>query len=89
MSTRPEPYLRFWNSDTFGAIDRLAEAAVELGVSTAGLALAWLYNHPDVTSSIVGPRRVGHFDPIEEAIGLDLTEADWREIGGHFTSVPR
>lgn len=86
MTKRPEPYLRYWNETTFSAIDELAAIAGDLGVSTAGLALAWLYRHPDVTSSIVGPRRPEHFEPVEEAVGLELTDAQWHEIGEFFTA---
>ena len=57
------------------AIDQLAKAASDLGVSTAGLALGWLHNHPDVTAPIIGPRRPEHFGPVEEAMGLALSAA--------------
>jgi aryl-alcohol dehydrogenase-like predicted oxidoreductase len=85
MTLRPEPYLRFWTQATFAAIDRMAGIAAELQVSTAGLALAWLHHHPDVTAPIVGPRRPEHFDPIEEAAGLDLTASQWSEVGALFS----
>ncbi len=84
MTKRPEPYMRHWNEETFARLDRLSAVAADAGVSMAGLALGWLYNHPDVTSSIVGPRRPSHFDPVEEALDLHLTEAEWEEIGGIF-----
>lgn len=84
MTKRPEPYLEYWNEETFARLDRLAAVAAEAGVSMAGLALGWLYHHPDVTSSIVGPRRPSHFDPLEEALGLQLTDSDWEDIGGIF-----
>lgn len=85
MSMRPEPYLRFWNEATFARIDRLENAASDLGVSTAGLALAWVRHHPDITATLVGPRRTHHFQAVEEAMGLDLSDADWVEIGSWFT----
>lgn len=84
MTKRPEPYLKYWNEETFGRIDLLTAMAADVGVSTAGLSLAWLYHHPDVTSSIIGPRRGAHFDPVTEAVGLDLTDDQWAEIGALF-----
>ncbi|HEX6301107.1 MAG TPA: aldo/keto reductase [Acidimicrobiia bacterium] len=84
MTKRPEPYLRYWNETTFDRLDRLSAAAADAGVSMAGLALGWLYHHPDVTSSIVGPRRLSHFDPMEEALGLELDDSQWEEIGDIF-----
>jgi len=86
MTKRPEPYLKYWNQETFDAIDRLGDTAGEVGVSVAGLALGWLYHHPDVTSSLVGPRRLSHFDPMEEGLGLELNDSEWVEIGKIFTA---
>ncbi len=86
MSMRPEPYLRFWNEATFARIDRLTNAASDLGVSTAGLALAWVRHHPDITATLVGPRRLDHFQAMEEAMGLDLSAADWVDIGSWFAA---
>jgi aryl-alcohol dehydrogenase-like predicted oxidoreductase len=85
MTKRPEPYLRHWNETTFARLDRLAAIAAAAGGSMAGLALGWLYHHPDVTSSIVGPRRPSHFEPIEEALSLQLSETEWAEVGAIFT----
>jgi aryl-alcohol dehydrogenase (NADP+) len=85
MTKRPEPYLRYWNQDIFARLDRLAATADQAGVSTAGLALGWLRRHPDVTSSIVGPRRREHFNPVVEALELELSETEWTEIGAIFT----
>ena len=84
MSLRPEPYLRFWNRATFDRIARLASAAADLDVSTAGLALAWLRHHPDISATIVGPRRLDHFRAVEEAMRIDLTDAEWAGIGAWF-----
>jgi aryl-alcohol dehydrogenase-like predicted oxidoreductase len=85
MTKRPEPYLRHWNETTFDRLGRLADIAAEAGVSMAGLALGWLLDHPDVTSSILGPRRPTHFDPMEEALDLRLSETEWARIGALFT----
>lgn len=86
MTKRPEPYMQYWTKETFASIDRLTSDASDLGVSAAGLALAWLRKHPQVDSSIIGPRRPAHFEPVEEAITLDLSEQQWAEIGGYFLS---
>lgn len=84
MTKRPEPYLKHWNERVFGGIERLRSAARERGVSTAGLALAWVASHPLVTAPIVGPRRVEHFEPIIEALGLTLTESERGELASYF-----
>lgn len=84
MTMRPEPYLRHWTRDTFAGLDRLAAAAAARGVSTAGLALAWVMGDPRVTAPIVGPRSPRHFAPIEEALGLSLSPEERGEIAEWF-----
>ena len=86
MTLRPEPYLRFWNEATFLRVERLSRQASDLGVSTAGLALAWLRHHPDISASIVGPRRLEHFVPIEEAMRLELRPSEWEAVGQPFST---
>lgn len=88
MTKRPEPYLRYWNEDTFTRLDKLSVLADQAGVSMAGMALGWLRHHPDVTSSIVGPRRSEHFQPVSEALDLELSETEWTEVGAIFTEQP-
>ena len=88
MTLRPEPYLKYWNRETFDRLDALGSLAAEHGVSMPGLALAWLRHHPDITSPIVGPRRPGHFEPVVEALNLDLPGAEWQAIGSIFEGVP-
>ncbi len=52
------------------AFDRIA---VEHGVSSAGLAQAWLVNHSVVTAPIVGPSKEAHWQGIREATELTWT----------------
>lgn len=84
MTLRPEPYLRWCNDATFAALSAFRSAAADLGVSMAGLALAWLRAHPDVTAPIIGPRRPEHFEPVREALGLDLTDDQHAELSALF-----
>ena len=58
--------------------------AADLGVSMAGLALAWLLHHPRVTAVIVGPRRPEHLEPAREALELTLTPDERAAIGALF-----
>ena len=76
LATRPEPYLDHLNEATFDRLRRLGEIAGEYDVSSAGMALAWVMSHPNVTAPIVGPRRPGHFAAVEEAISLNLGSDD-------------
>jgi len=52
--------------------------------SSAGLALAWVLAHPDVTAAVIGPRRPEHLSPVGEALGLRLSSAERDELTGLF-----
>jgi aryl-alcohol dehydrogenase-like predicted oxidoreductase len=82
MTLRPEPYLKFLKPETFDGLARLQAEADKRGVSMAGLALAWVMAHPLVTAPIIGPRKPEHFKPVEEAMGIRLSEAEREEIAG-------
>jgi aryl-alcohol dehydrogenase-like predicted oxidoreductase len=86
LALRPED--RSLSTALFTAIDRLAEAALQRGVSTGALALAWVMQHAQVTSAIAGPaRRAEHLKLAREALGIELDEASRQEIGGWFSGV--
>ena len=40
------------------------------------LALAWMLVNPLITSPIIGPRKPAHFQPMKEALALQLTTAE-------------
>jgi aryl-alcohol dehydrogenase-like predicted oxidoreductase len=84
MTLRPEPYLDMWNETTFARLDRLRDEAGSRDVSMAGLALAWVMRHPGVTAPVVGPRRPSHFEPVVEAMALDLSPSDHAAIAAIF-----
>ena len=73
---RPEPYAHLDRVNVYRSLDALAATAADRGVSTAGLALAWLLAHPGVTSIAVGPRTPAHLQPVRAALALDLTPAE-------------
>jgi aryl-alcohol dehydrogenase-like predicted oxidoreductase len=87
MTLRPEPYFKLWHEKTFAALDQLQLEAELRGVSMAGLALAWLVNHPLVTAPIVGPRRPAHLQPIQEALNLSLDRDEHEAIAQLFAAV--
>jgi aryl-alcohol dehydrogenase-like predicted oxidoreductase len=73
MTLRPEPYFKYWNQATFDGLERVKAKANEYGVSMGGLALAWVMSSPHVTAPIVGPRKAEHFQPVREALQLNLS----------------
>jgi aryl-alcohol dehydrogenase-like predicted oxidoreductase len=44
------------NQHKLDAVEQLAQLAEETGVTLISLAIAWVINHPGVTSAIIGPR---------------------------------
>lgn len=80
MTLRPEPYQQFLNEQIFQRLDRLQAYATERGTSMAGLALAWLMAQPLVTAPIIGPRRLEHFEPVRQALELNLSAAERQQI---------
>ncbi len=66
-------------------VARLAGEAERRGCSPGALALAWVINHPGVTSAILGPaRRAVHLGLAREAMTIELDEASRCEIAGWF-----
>jgi aryl-alcohol dehydrogenase-like predicted oxidoreductase len=76
MTQRPEPYRGLVNEPTFRALDRLAALAAARGVSTGGLALAWLLADPRVDQIVIGPGRPEHLAVVAEAQAHPLTGAE-------------
>jgi aryl-alcohol dehydrogenase-like predicted oxidoreductase len=56
------------NARKLAAVHDLTDLAEEAGVSLVHLALAFVLEHPAVTSAIIGPRTLGH---LEAALGAD------------------
>jgi aryl-alcohol dehydrogenase-like predicted oxidoreductase len=73
VDLRPQPYRSLMTAGTFHAIDALRAAAMERGLDTGTLALAWVISHPAVTSALIGPRTVEQFRPWLEAVDVHLT----------------
>jgi aryl-alcohol dehydrogenase-like predicted oxidoreductase len=84
MALRPEPYRRFENPRTIGAIDLFCEAARQRGVEPAALAIGWLLGHPQVDAVIVGPRRPEQLEPARRALELSLSREERDEIAAIF-----
>ena len=65
-------------------LEAFEAAAADRGVSPAGLALAWVLSHPDVTAVVVGPRSPAHLQPVREALEHPLSAADRDGVAGLF-----
>jgi aryl-alcohol dehydrogenase-like predicted oxidoreductase len=82
MTQRPEPYRHLEDDRVFDALEALEQAANARGVSTGGLALAWVLG--GASSVVVGPRGPAHLEPVREALALRLSPAERDEVGSLF-----
>src|SRR5213076_2863253 len=57
---------------TYAIIDELARIAVEIGATSAAVALAWVQSRPGVASTIIGARRLDQLDANLAALDLRL-----------------
>jgi aryl-alcohol dehydrogenase-like predicted oxidoreductase len=89
MATRPEAYEHLRTEQTFRGLEALAEAAADRGVSTAGLALAWVLAQRDVAAAIVGPRRPEHLRAVTEALELELSVEEAAALADLFYGESR
>ena len=84
MTLRPEPYLHLQAERVFDALEAFAATAAERGTTPATLAFAWLLAHPHVTAVVVGPRRREHLGPALDALELELSSSESRQLAGLF-----
>ena len=84
MTQRPEGYRRYETDATFDALEAFEHAALERGVSMAGLALAWVLGVPDVTAVVVGPNNVDQLAPVVVALDVRLEPDEHARIGALF-----
>ena len=63
------------NQRKLEAVQQLAQVAGDAGISLIELAIAFVVNHPAVTSAIVGPRTMEQLDSQLPAAGVTLDDA--------------
>ena len=56
----------------FDAVDALRQIADQAGLTLTELALAFVSSHPAITSTIIGPRTMGHLDDALKASDVEL-----------------
>jgi aryl-alcohol dehydrogenase-like predicted oxidoreductase len=69
-------FVMFDKNRGFTVVDTLRKVAERHGVSPARVALAWLLNHPEISSVIIGGRKIEHIKENAEAVNLKLTQED-------------
>ena len=87
LTLRPGPYTALLTPPTFRGIQALRLEAAELDVSMGALALAWVHQHPAVTSALIGPRSVEQFAPAVESLQIALTAEDRGRIADRLEAA--
>lgn len=72
------------DQSTWDALDALTRAARGRDVSVAALALAWVLTAPDVTASLVAPRRPEQFADVQQALEIELDEDERAKLAALF-----
>ena len=65
----------YFSERNFRIVEKLRDKARDSGVSMVRLAMAWAMTHPDVTSILVGARKVEQIDNALEAMDMGLGTA--------------
>ncbi|MDR7277327.1 aldo/keto reductase [Catenuloplanes atrovinosus] len=84
MDLMAEEYAYALNPATLARVAELSRRAKSLGVSTAGLALAWLMHRDGVTAPIVAPRTTQQWKAVDEALTFVLDRRLADEIADIF-----
>ncbi|MDR1939094.1 MAG: aldo/keto reductase [Tannerellaceae bacterium] len=88
---------RYWNEESFGAVDKLAVLAQEHGITIAELAMRWVASQPFVDSVLTGISKIEQLEQNVNAISheplckeiLDTCDNLWYELSGKRTRYNR
>jgi aryl-alcohol dehydrogenase-like predicted oxidoreductase len=87
MTLRPEPYRQLETEAVFSAIAKLSEEARRRGVGISALALAWVLGHPQMDAAIVGPRRPSHLDLALQALTIEFSAPERKQLIDFFPAT--
>lgn len=69
-----------WRKESLEIAQKIVAYAGERSTTPIALALAWVLNNANVTSTIAGPRTEAHWDSYMDALSLQLTAEDEKFI---------
>lgn len=80
---------RYWQAAQFDAVDRLQTFFTERGESIIAAAIAWVLEHPEVTSAIVGASKPEQLDDSLRAVEFRLDETTRDVCNQAWYAIPR
>lgn len=78
---------RYFRPEDFDVVERAEEVAAEKGVSTAQVALAWLFRK-GVTAPIIGATKVKHIEEAVESLDVSLDSDDLKRLEEPYKMHP-
>jgi aryl-alcohol dehydrogenase (NADP+) len=78
---------RYFRPEDFDVVERAEEVAAEKGVSTAQIALAWLFKK-GVTAPVIGATKVKHIEEAVESLYVSLDVDDVRRLEEPYRPHP-
>ena len=66
----------------FTVIEAVAAVAEEIGTTSAAVALSWVQNRPGVSSTLLGPRTLGHLESNLAGLEVELTAEQTARLDG-------
>lgn len=86
---RNEMYAKRYDGEwMFRAAEKLSALAMNLGVSTAALAIAWVAANPAVTAPLIGARNLEQLNQSLESLKVDMTDELYAEISSYSVEPP-
>ena len=71
----PDRYATTMSEQSDAVIQKLIDIGSEIDKTPAQIAIAWILDHPEITSPILGPDTIEHFDEACGALGWELEPA--------------
>lgn len=71
---------KYFNQKGKNILKALDEISEEHNISNAGVALAWILNRPNVTTSIASATKESHLDAFDEALNVALTPEEMQRL---------
>lgn len=69
----PYAYELYYRDEDFTIVERVVELARQRGVQPTQIALAWLYNKPEITAPIIGATKPHHLPEAVAALDIKLS----------------
>jgi aryl-alcohol dehydrogenase (NADP+) len=78
----------YYADSDWQVLDAVLAVAKRHGKTPAQIALAWMFNKPEITAPIIGSSKIHHLDQAIEALEITLSADDIRELEAPYRPHP-